>query len=137
MIDRDLLILLAEDNPADVILIEEALNEHGLRYSLRVFRDGAEAASFLGTIQCKDDSGCPDIALLDLNLPKVEGHELLRMIRAHPVCSNLPVIIVTSSDSPEDRQTAARFGASYYFRKPSNLTEFMKLGAIVKDVAQA
>ncbi len=133
--ERELRILVAEDNPADVVLIQEALNEHGLRYSLCAFEDGAETASFLKSIQLKTDSRCPDIALLDLNLPKVEGYELLRMIRAHPLCSSIPVIIVTSSNSAEDRVTATRIGASHYFRKPSSLEEFMKLGSIIRDLA--
>ena len=134
MTERNLSILVAEDNPADVVLIREALDEHGLRYSLCVFEDGAETASFLRSIQLKTETRCPDVVLLDLNLPKVEGHELLRIIRTHPLCSKIPVIIVTSSDSAEDRQTAARVGASHYFRKPSSLQEFMKLGGIVKDL---
>ncbi len=135
MMERVLRILIAEDNPADVVLIQEALNEHGVRYSIRAFENGAETASFLESIQLETDSRCPDVALLDLNLPKVEGHELLRIIRAHPVCCNIPVIIVTSSDTAEDRRTAAQIGASYYFRKPSSLEEFLKLGDIVKRVA--
>ncbi len=134
---KDLRILIAEDNNADVVLIEEALREHGLKYSLRAFADGAETASFLKSIERKTDSRCPDVVLLDLNLPKVEGHQLLRMIREHPICSRIPVIIVTSSDSAGDRQTAEKIGATHYFRKPSSLEEFMKLGGIVKDVVHA
>jgi CheY-like chemotaxis protein len=135
MMDRVLRIMVAEDNPADVVLIREALNEHCLSYSIQVFEDGAEAASFLKRIQLETDAGCPDLALLDLNLPKVEGHELLRMIRTHSVCSSIPVIIVTSSNSAGDRDAAARSGASYYFRKPSSLGEFMALGNIVRELA--
>ncbi len=134
--EKDLIILVAEDNPADVVLIREALDEHGVNYSLSAFEDGAETASFLEAIQLDTDLRRPDLALLDLNLPKVEGYELLRIIRAHPVCSKIPVIIVTSSDSIEDRQTAARMGASDYFRKPPSLEEFMKLGGLVKDLAR-
>ena len=137
MMPQDLRMLIAEDNSADVILIEEALRDHGLKYSIRAFADGAEAASFLKSIERKDDSACPDVVLLDLNLPKVDGHQLLRIIREHSVCSNVPVIVVTSSDSAGDRQTAARLGATHYFRKPSSLEEFMKLGGIVKEVVWA
>lgn len=130
-------ILMAEDNPADVVLMQEALAEYAVTYSLRVLSDGAETVAFLRGIGLSNDPTCPDVVLLDLNLPKIDGHELLRLIREHPVCSDIPVIIVTSSDSAEDRQRAAQLGATDYFRKPSSLEEFLKLGGIVKRLAAA
>ena len=128
---------MVEDNHADVVLMQEALAEYAVEYSLRVLSDGAETVSFLHSVNLKNRSACPDVVLLDLNLPKVDGHELLRLIREHPVCSEVPVIIVTSSDSAEDRQRAAQLGATDYFRKPSSLEDFLKLGGIVKKVAAA
>ena len=130
-------ILVAEDNRADVVLMQEALAEYALTYSLRVLSDGAETVSFLRSIDLNNHPACPDMILLDLNLPKVDGHELLRIIREHPVCSDVPVIVVTSSDSAEDRQRAAQLGATDYFRKPSSLEEFLKLGGIVKKLTAA
>jgi len=76
---------------------------------------------------------CPDVFLLDLNLPKAQGHEVLRMLRSRPECEYVPVIIMTSSDSPKDHEMAAALGACYYFRKPSSLDEFIELGQIVKN----
>ncbi len=130
-------ILMAEDNRADVVLMQEALAEYAVTYSLQVLSDGAQTASFLRDIERNNHPACPDVVLLDLNLPKVDGHELLRLIREHPVCSNVPVIVVTSSDSAEDRRRAAQLGATDYFRKPSSLEEFLKLGGIVKKLAVA
>ncbi len=137
MTQTTLRILVAEDNRADVILMQEALAEYALTYSLRVLSDGAETLSFLRGIDLNNHPACPDMILLDLNLPKVDGHELLRLIREHPVCSDVPVIVVTSSDSAEDRQRAAQLGATDYFRKPSSLEEFLKLGGIVKRLTAA
>ena len=130
-------ILVVEDNPADVVLIQEALAEYAMQYSLRVLSDGAETISFLRGIDWPHYPACPDVILLDLNLPKVDGHELLRLIREHPVCSGVPVIVVTSSDSAEDRRRAAQLGATDYFRKPSSLEDFLKLGGIVKKLTAA
>ena len=132
----DLKIFLAEDNSADVLLMKEALADHQVKYVLNVCKDGAEAASYFNQID-SHSLACPDVILLDLNLPKIGGHELLQRIRAHPVCSTVPVIIVTSSDAASDRDLAARLGATYYFRKPSGLDDFMKLGGIVEKVARS
>ena len=137
MTQTTLRILVAEDNPADVVLMQEALAEYAMEYSLRVLSDGAETVSFLRGIDPHNHPACPDMILLDLNLPKVDGHELLRLIREHPVCSGVPVIVVTSSDSAEDRQRAAQLGATDYFRKPSSLEDFLKLGGIVKKLTAA
>jgi CheY-like chemotaxis protein len=126
-------ILVAEDNPADVFLIRQALNEHGLRYELHVVTDGAEALHLLCRIK-NGEAPCPDLILLDLNLPKRNGKEILQYIKALPQYSCTPVVIVTSSDSLVDRYDTARLGARSYFRKPSSLAEFMQLGHVVKTV---
>ena len=77
---------------------------------------------------------CPDVLLLDLNLPKASGHQVLEKLRAQSKCIDTPVIVVTSSDAPQDREKAARLGAAYYFRKPTDFEEFMMLGAVIKDL---
>jgi len=75
----------------------------------------------------------PDVVLIDLNLPKVDGLRVIAHLRNHPLCAATPVVVVTSSDAPRDRERATGLGVARYFRKPSELDEFMHLGAIVKD----
>ncbi len=131
----DIHIFLAEDNGADVYLVNEALRFHGLSYQLQVAADCEEAASFLENVAKTEFAPCPNVVLLDLNLPKGSGHELLAAFRSHPICTRVPVVVVTSSDARADRIAAAELGAARYFRKPSDLNEFMQLGAIVKELA--
>ena len=78
----------------------------------------------------------PDVILLDLNLPKVDGPQLLSEFRKHPECANTPVIVVTSSDARTDRDRMAELGITSYFRKPSDLDAFLKLGSVVKEIVE-
>lgn len=132
----ELQILLAEDNPGDTLLVEQALTEHGVPYRLHVARDGAEAIAFI--MRMGDDGGtpCPDVVLLDLNLPKIDGTEVLAELREHPKGAAIPVVIITSSDADKDRVRTAELGIAHYFRKPSDLDEFMQLGAIIRAIAE-
>jgi CheY-like chemotaxis protein len=127
-------ILLIEDNSADVFLVRRALREHSLEHSLTVARDGEQASRVVGELETDLSKPTPDVILLDLNLPRLDGHELLQRIRGSSRIGEVPVVVVTSSDSPRDRSVAAEYGATSYFRKPSDLDEFMKLGALVKSV---
>ena len=81
-----------------------------------------------------DGDPCPDIVLLDLNLPKVDGPEVLTEFRKHPECARTPVIVISSSDAHKDRERMAGLGISRYFRKPSDLDGFLRLGALVREV---
>jgi CheY-like chemotaxis protein len=127
-------ILLAEDNAADVELVREALEDRKVALELRVVEDGERAMDFIEQIHHDATARCPRLLLLDLHLPKRDGEEILRHLRASDRCAKTPVIILTSSDSPADRDTAARNSALYYFRKPSTLEEFMQLGDVVKNI---
>ena len=120
-------ILLAEDNPADVFLIRESLKEHGIEFDLDVAENGEQAMERLDELKDASGGAPPDLIVLDLNLPQVDGTELLRHLRDIPRLAGLPVVIFTSSDSAEDRRIAATLGAMY-IRKPVNLDEFMKIG---------
>ena len=111
--------LLAEDNRGDVILVQEGLDVQALNHELIVCRDGAEMMERVEQIDA-GEAPCPDLALLDLNLPVHDGQVLLKRLRQSPVCADVPVIIVTSSDAPADREVTASLGANYYFRKPSD-----------------
>jgi len=126
-------ILVAEDNEADVYLIEEALRQHAFVYRLEVAEDGEEMLKMIVAIEQDPSQSCPALFLLDLNLPKHSGHEILARIRKSPRCASVPVIVVTSSDSPLDRARARELGASYYFRKPASLVGFISLGRIVGE----
>ncbi|MEO8052615.1 MAG: response regulator [Acidobacteriota bacterium] len=127
-------ILLAEDNAGDVVLVEYALREHHIQYELRVVKDGAEAIGYISRIGIPDGVPCPDLMLLDLNLPKIDGAEVIKEFRKHPACTRTPVIVISSSDMQKDRAQTAAFAIACYFRKPSNLDDFLKLGGIVDDL---
>ena len=124
-------IIIIEDNPGDVFLMEEALREHNVPCETAVLSDGEQAASFFDRIDSDAIAACPSIVLLDLNLPKRSGHWVLRRIRASRRCPFVPVVIVSSSEAPTDMEQNRQLGATTYFKKPSNLEEFMKLGAVV------
>jgi chemotaxis family two-component system response regulator Rcp1 len=129
-------VLLAEDNPGDVLLIREALKGMGFDFELTVKHDGELMLSHIDSID-KGEKSCPDIVLLDLNLPKTNGHLLLERMRKVGFCRGVPIIVVTSSDSARDRELAERLGATSYFRKASDYDEFMRLGAVVKRYVAA
>jgi two-component system, chemotaxis family, response regulator Rcp1 len=117
-------ILVAEDNPGDVFLIEEALREHEIDFELIVAEDGEQALTILNS----DESF--DAVLLDLNMPKRGGSEVLEKLQGR----NTPVIILTSSDSPADRLDAMEKGVTRYIRKPSGLDDFLAIGRTIKEI---
>lgn len=129
-------ILLAEDNPGDVFLVRRALEKHGLDCKLIVVEDGQAALHFIESAEADAEHVCPDLVLLDLNLPRATGNRVLTRMRQSPRCSGVPIIIITSSDSPLDRESAARLGATGYFQKPGDLAAFMQLGRIVRDALE-
>src|SRR5579863_96160 len=101
-------ILLAEDNPADVGLVREALREHNVACDLRVISDGQEVLAFIDQLDADDRLPCPDLLLLDLSLPKYDGREILHYLRSSERCGRTPVVIMTSSDWFGDRETATK-----------------------------
>jgi CheY-like chemotaxis protein len=127
-------IILAEDNPADIGLVRAALREHAVLCELRVIDDGEQVLSFIDRLDVDTKIPCPDLLLLDLYLPKRDGKQVLRHLRASERCAQTPVVILTSSDAPSDHENAEKYAAIHYFRKPSSLDQFMQLGSIVKQV---
>jgi DNA-binding response OmpR family regulator len=128
--------LLVEDNRADALIIEEAIAEYQLPIQLHVVQDGEMAFEFLERADRDAGAPCPQILLLDLNLPKRSGKEVLQRVRQSPKCKAIPVLIISSSNSPKDRQEVLRWGANEYFCKPTNHEEFLKVGAAVRRMLE-
>jgi two-component system response regulator len=120
-------ILLVEDNPSDVQLTLHALKRHGLTNRVHVVRDGAEALEFLfatGAYAARAGSDCPKVVMLDLKLPRVDGIEVLREIRANPLTRTLPVVVLTSSREERDIAQTYHLGANSYIVKPVDFEQF-------------
>jgi DNA-binding response OmpR family regulator len=128
-------LLLAEDNLPDALLVREAIRMENLPLEVHIASDGERALEFLKRSEQDQDAPRPHILLLDLNLPKVDGFEVLRRIRASEKYKHLPVLIITSSDSPADRSESAKLGAGY-FRKPPDYEEFLKIGLALKRLLE-
>lgn len=124
---------MAEDNLPDALLVREAVRAEKLPLEIHVASDGEQAIAFIARADADPDAPCPHLLLLDLNLPKKNGFEVLKRLRASEKCKDIPVLIMTSSDAPEDRQRAAELGAGY-FRKPGSYEAFLKLGGVLKEL---
>ena len=121
------MILLVEDNPDDEALTLRALRKANVGNDVNVVRDGVEALDFLfgaGPFAERDTAVMPQVVLLDLKLPKVDGLEVLRRIRADERTKLLPVVILTSSDEEQDRIAGYALGANSYVRKPVDFAQF-------------
>ena len=123
---------MVEDNRADVFLIREAIRVARVNAELHVVSDGEKAIRFFNEVDADPALPCPDVVLLDINLPRRQGGEVLEEMRRSRRCSRALVMVVTSSDSDADRQRMASLGADEYFRKSSEYGDFMKLGEVVK-----
>ncbi len=132
--DHRPLLLLVEDNGADVFLVEQAIEFHQVPVRMTVAEDGEAACDYFEKADADVNFPCPAIVLLDLNLPKKSGTEVLEQVRKSAKCHSIPIIVLTSSDSPDDRNRAARLGADRYFRKPTSYREFLEIGAMLNDV---
>lgn len=122
-------ILLVEDNPDDVDLTRRAFQRAGFTLPLDVAEDGVEALDYLfarGAYAHRAGAPLPALVLLDLKLPRLSGHEVLRQLRAHPSTRFLPVVILTSSDEEKDLLESYSYGCNSYVRKPVSYTEFVE-----------
>jgi DNA-binding response OmpR family regulator len=117
-----------------VFLIQRALESTRLPLTFHVLRNGEEAVRFFDQADGDAARTCPYVVILDINLPKRTGTDVLKHMRASRRCSRARVIAVSTSDSPHDREQMARLGADGYFRKPSGFDEFMKLGDLIKGI---
>jgi len=121
-------VVLIEDNSADVFLIGQALKEAGLIFNLHTFKNGEEAMTFV-----QSEAASPDIFLMDWNLPRIHGKEVLAAITHCDRFLKTPRIVLTSSESPADREQAEQLGA-VFVSKPRTLDEFMQVGQRVKSI---
>jgi len=115
-------IVMVEDNPADVLLIRETLKSHGLTFSLEIYSNGEDAANAIATM-----TEAPNLFLLDLNVPRVPGLDLLQIVRKSPLVSHVRTAILTSSQTAEDKTRSEQYGADAYIVKPQGYHEFVTL----------
>jgi CheY-like chemotaxis protein len=120
-------MLLVEDNPADVMLLETALSQYDLSPELLVVTDGEQAIKFVEDID-RTGKTCPDLFVLDLNLPKRSGLEVLQKIRSSRSCAETPVAMLSSQDGGPDRAEAKRLGATAYLKKALDFHDLLEIG---------
>jgi two-component system response regulator len=126
-------ILLVEDNPGDVDLAREGLESSKMRVALNVVGDGAEAMAFLRQTGEHANAPRPDLVLLDLNLPKKDGREVLAEIKSDKDLKRIPVVILTTSKDEEDVLKTYNLHANCYITKPIDLNQFLKVVKTIED----
>jgi len=127
-----LAIWLVEDSATDAFVIGEVLRHCRMPFDLTVMTDGDAALVRLQRAEAGDPGTVPDLVLLDLNLPKVSGIQVLAALRQSQRCATVPVVVVTSSDSAGDMKAIGELGVTAYFRKPHSLDAFMSLSEVIK-----
>lgn len=127
-------ILLVEDNPGDVDLLRLAFETAELDCELTVLDDGGEALALVRQEGKYAEIPPPDLAILDLNVPKNDGLEILEAMRSNETYADVAVAVLSSSSSPRERAAMERFHIRRFIRKPSDLEEFMQIGSIVKEL---
>jgi len=119
-------VILIEDNPGDVELLRRAFDEHSVAHVMIVLEDGEQAITYLDALH---DDPKVDLIILDLNIPRHDGIEVLRRYRSHPGLLHVPVAVFTSSASPTERQRVENIGVKTYLQKPMDLDAYLGLGA--------
>ena len=125
------LVLLVEDNPADVNLVQEALAEAHVDCGLKVLGDGSTAVNFFSRVE-EGEAPCPDLVMLDLHLPRLNGDEVLRRMRMSAKLRPVKVMVITSSNAEGDREGVMALGATDFFNEPSSLEQYLELGPRVR-----
>jgi CheY-like chemotaxis protein len=126
-------LLLVEDNPGDIRLTREALKNGQIHVNLSVVHDGVEAIDFLRHKGQFADAPTPDLMLLDLNLPRKNGREVLSEIKTDPDLKRIPVLIMTTSRAEQDVNRAYNLNANCYITKPMDLDEFLRIVKAIED----
>ncbi|PYX98490.1 MAG: response regulator [Acidobacteria bacterium] len=125
-------VLLVDDNPADIDLTSDVLAKSKRHFHVSAVNDGAEAISFLRQQGKYVEAPVPDLVVLDLNLPRKDGREVLSEVKADPNLARIPVVIFTTSQASSDISRSYELGANCYLRKPGNLPDFV---AVVQSMA--
>lgn len=126
-------VLLVEDDPGDVLMTREALADHRVMNRLHVVTNGEDALAFLHRTGEFADAATPDLILLDLNLPRRDGREVLAEIKQHPTLRRIPVVVLTTSDSEEDVMRSYDLHANAYVTKPVDFDRFIEAVRSIDD----
>ena len=125
-------ILLIEDDADDIDLLEEALKSNKIGYTLSTIREGDKVAPYINT-----NNPIPDIIILDFNLPKLHGRDILALIKSSPQYQKVPLVVLTTSASKEDIAYAKEMGADHYITKPTSIADFNRAVATIVETASA
>jgi two-component system, chemotaxis family, response regulator Rcp1 len=126
-------ILIVEDNPADVFLIRETIEASGVKVPVHIVKDGEEATLFFDHADRDDSAPCPSLVILDINLPKKHGIQVLQHLRRSHRCRTASVIVVSTSNAAKDREDVILNGADAFFCKPSKYDDFLKLADLILE----
>ena len=131
--ERQIEILLVEDDPGDVLMTREAFQDYKVRNQLHVVNDGAEAMAFLRRRGEYADAPRPDLVLLDLNLPRMDGREVLQAIKSDAELASIPVVVLTTSEAEEDVLRSYSLHANAYVTKPVDFERFIEVVRQIDD----
>jgi CheY-like chemotaxis protein len=131
--ERQVEILLVEDDPGDVLMTREAFDDYKVRNRLHVVSDGADAMAFLRQEGEHADKPRPDLVLLDLNLPRMDGREVLEAIKSDPELSSIPVVVLTTSEAEDDVLRSYSLHANAYVTKPVDFERFIEVVRQIDD----
>jgi CheY-like chemotaxis protein len=126
-------VLLVEDDPGDVLMTREAFTDFKVRNQLHVVNNGVDAMAFLRHEGAYSDAPSPDLILLDLNLPRMDGREVLAAIKEDPALRQIPVVVLTTSDSEEDVVRSYSLHANAYVTKPVDFERFIEVVRKIDD----
>ena len=127
MVKKEWNLFLIEDNPGDIRLVEESIAECDLSVNLQVFKNGESALKQLGLMENSVPGNKPDLILLDLNLPRINGREMLEILKGYPITRNTPVVIFSSSEAEKDIYDSYANNASCYISKPADYDDFVEV----------
>lgn len=133
---RNINILLVEDNPADVRLIREAFRDNKTKNDFHVEQDGEAAINYLNNLKSngiENGTTRPDLIILDLNLPKKDGFEVLEKIKSNPLLRSIPVVVLSTSDSEEHIYKSYNLNANCYISKPVDFNEFLEVVKVIES----
>lgn len=131
--EREVQVLLVEDDPGDVLMTREAFQDHKLRNELHVVNDGEQALQFLRQEGEFAGRPRPDLVLLDLNLPRMDGREVLQAIKSDPELSSIPVVVLTTSEAEDDVLRSYSLHANAYVTKPVDFERFINVVRQIDD----